>query len=67
MGYQINWDRFGKCGEDDTKARDAIAEVFAKTRNRAEPDWIDQSQAVHAVNALNNAGAVITWPETNPA
>ncbi|TEA09193.1 hypothetical protein [Mycobacteroides salmoniphilum] len=63
MGYQIDWNRFGKTGADDDRARSTIAEVFAHIRNHREPDWIDQGQAVHAVNALNNAGAVITWPD----
>ncbi|WP_157931509.1 hypothetical protein [Mycobacteroides abscessus] len=44
-----------------------FAHVFAHTRNHNEPDWIDQAQAVHAVNALNNAGAVITWPDAAPS
>ncbi len=67
MGYKINWDRFGNTGSDDDRARNTIAEVFAHVRNHSEPDSIDQGQAVHAVNALNNAGAVITWPEATPA
>lgn len=64
MGYKIDWTRFGKTGDDDDRARNTIAESFAHTRNRSEPDSIDQAQAVHAVNALNNAGAVIIWPGT---
>lgn len=67
MGYKIDMNRFGKTGDDDDRARAAIADVFAHTRNHNEPDWIDQAQAVHAVNALNNAGAVITWPDTAPS
>ena len=67
MGYKIDWNRFGKAGDDDDRARRMLADVFAHTRNRSEPDSIDQAQAVHAVNALNNAGAVITWPDTDPS
>lgn len=61
-GYQIRWDRFGESGEDDDRARAAIAHALAKTRGHAQADEIDHIQAVHAVNALNNAGAEITWP-----
>ncbi|SLC72806.1 Uncharacterised protein [Mycobacteroides abscessus subsp. massiliense] len=46
-------------------ASEIIAEVFAHIRNHGKPDWIDQGQATHSVNALNNAGAVITWPDAN--
>lgn len=65
MGYQINWDNFGRKGPDDDKARAALAEVFAHVRGRSQPDWIDVGQAVHAVNALNNAGATIIWPQAS--
>lgn len=58
--------RFGKSSEDDERVRNAIAEVLAKTRGHAQADEIDRTQAVHAVNALTNAGAVITWPVANP-
>ncbi|GFG83200.1 hypothetical protein MPRG_64760 [Mycobacterium paragordonae] len=49
MGYKIDWTRFGKTGDDDDRARNTIAESFAHTRNRSEPDSIDQAQAVHAL------------------
>ncbi|MGJ6127376.1 hypothetical protein QN239_32880 [Mycolicibacterium sp. Y3] len=63
MSYEIRWDNFTRQGHDDDKARVALAEVFAHIRGRTSPDDIDVAQAVHAVNALNNAGATIIWPK----